>query len=113
MLCRMNFTKNFRILSRTFFTTGWFPTTPVTTRTLRTFKSSFSTIGVDTILHANGDIKWWQNENVSVLECNINGTKLWYDGKLHRLDGPAIEYSDGTKEWYREGKHDRVDGPAV
>lgn len=22
----------------------------------------------------------------------------------HRLDGPAIEYSDGTKEWYIDGK---------
>ena len=34
-----------------------------------------------------------------------NGTKEWYkDGELHRLDGPAIEHSNGTKEWYKDGK---------
>jgi hypothetical protein len=31
-------------------------------------------------------------------------TKRWYkDGKLNREDGPAIEY-DGYKEWYLDGK---------
>jgi hypothetical protein len=30
--------------------------------------------------------------------------KCWYfDGKLHREDGPAREWSDGKKEWWREG----------
>ena len=34
-----------------------------------------------------------------------SGTKEWWvDGKLHRLDGPAIEYSNGGKEWWVEGK---------
>ena len=34
-----------------------------------------------------------------------NGDKKWYiDGKRHRLDGPAIEFSDGTKSWFVEGK---------
>ena len=33
-----------------------------------------------------------------------DGTKEWYrDGKLHREDGPAVERSNGTKEWYRDG----------
>lgn len=27
----------------------------------------------------------------------------WVNGKLHRLDGPAIEYSNGHKEWYVNG----------
>jgi hypothetical protein len=32
------------------------------------------------------------------------GTKRWYlNGKLHRLDGPAIEYSGGDKEWWLNG----------
>jgi hypothetical protein len=34
-----------------------------------------------------------------------DGTKLWYlNGKLHREDGPAIEYLNGYKEWYLEGE---------
>ena len=33
-----------------------------------------------------------------------NGYKEWYvEGKLHREDGPAIEWSNGTKEWRVEG----------
>ena len=24
-------------------------------------------------------------------------------GQLHRLDGPAVEYPDGTKSWYIHG----------
>jgi hypothetical protein len=34
-----------------------------------------------------------------------DGSKIWYvDGKLHRLDGPACEYADGDKEWFFDGK---------
>jgi hypothetical protein len=32
---------------------------------------------------------------------------------LHRIDGPAIEYADGTKCWYVDDKYHRVDGPAA
>ena len=35
--------------------------------------------------------------------CKIDkyGTKRWYlNGKKHRTDGPAVEYSDGTKYWW-------------
>ena len=36
---------------------------------------------------------------------DINGNKKWYKGnKLHRTDGPAIEYADGDKLWYKNGK---------
>lgn len=31
----------------------------------------------------------------------------------HRLDGPAVEYSNGEKAWYQDGKRHRLDGPAV
>ena len=38
------------------------------------------------------------------LECS-DGTKSWWvKGKLHRLDGPAVEGSNGKKEWWIEGK---------
>jgi len=32
---------------------------------------------------------------------------------LHRLDGPAIEYANGRKVWYVNGKLHRLNGPAV
>ena len=51
------------------------------------------------------------------IDCKIN----IYDDKFyfkagtsifHRLDGPAIEYSDGEKVWYQNDKLHRTDGPA-
>ena len=37
----------------------------------------------------------------------------WYqNGKLHRLDGPAVENSSGYKVWYQNGVCHRLDGPA-
>ena len=43
-----------------------------------------------------------------------NGAKWWYlNGKLHREDGPAIEYADGSKHWWLNGQRHREDGPAV
>jgi len=42
-------------------------------------------------------------------------TIRWYNDKdqLHRLDGPAVKYANGFKEWYVDGKIHRLDGPAV
>ena len=50
-----------------------------------------------------------------VMTSYDNGTKEWRlnNGKLHRLDGPAIESTYGTKEWWRDGKRHRLDGPAI
>ena len=43
-----------------------------------------------------------------------NGHKDWYlNGKRHRADGPAIEWADGDKEWYLNGKRHGADGPAA
>ena len=34
-----------------------------------------------------------------------DGSKEWYkDDKRHREDGPAIEQADGTTEWYKNGE---------
>ncbi len=42
-----------------------------------------------------------------------NGNKYWYQhGQLHREDGPAIECPDGAKFWYRNNQLHREDGPA-
>ena len=50
----------------------------------------------------------------SICETSNSGNKYWWlNGKLHREDGPAIEYLDGTKAWFLNGKLHREDGPAV
>jgi hypothetical protein len=42
-----------------------------------------------------------------------DGSKHWYvNGKLHRADGPAVEFTDGFKEWFIHGQRHREDGPA-
>jgi hypothetical protein len=42
------------------------------------------------------------------------GTKSWFlNGNYHRVDGPAIEYFNGSKEWYLNGQRHREDGPAI
>ena len=46
-----------------------------------------------------------------------DGGKFWHawpgtEHTLHRLDGPAVEWSDGSREWYQNGQLHRVDGPA-
>ena len=34
------------------------------------------------------------------------GTKYWYkEGKRHRLDGPACEFSNGYKQWWLESHY--------
>jgi hypothetical protein len=42
----------------------------------------------------------------------INGPYI-SNGKYHREDGPAVEFSDGYKFWYLHGKLHREDGPAI
>ena len=43
----------------------------------------------------------------------INGDRFWYQNDLlHRIDGPAIEYHNGDKGWWQNGKLHRIDGPA-
>ena len=43
-----------------------------------------------------------------------DGDKEWYlNGKWHRTDGPAVERADGDKHWFLNGKYHRIDGPAV
>jgi len=48
---------------------------------------------------------------------NENSSKFYYKDKemkiRHREDGAAIEWNDGMKSWYLNGKLHREDGPAV
>lgn len=42
------------------------------------------------------------------------GNKFWFkNDKIHREDGPAVEYANGYREWRLNGKKHRLDGPAV
>ena len=49
------------------------------------------------------------------VEVDRDGTRRYLngDGIPHRVDGPAIEKPDGTKEWWCNGKRHRIGGPAV
>ena len=52
-------------------------------------------------------------EDGPAIEWN-DGDKSWYlNGKYHREDGPAIENANGYKAWWLNGKRHREDGPAV
>jgi hypothetical protein len=43
-----------------------------------------------------------------------NGDKEWYlNGKKHRDDGPAVELKNGGKHWHLNGQRHRIDGPAI
>lgn len=60
---------------------------------------------------------YWHNKlhrvNGPAIEY-ANGDRCWYlNGVLHREDGPAQEFANGTKCWYRHNKLHREDGPAV
>ena len=40
------------------------------------------------------------------VEVYANGDKCWYlKGKIHREDGPAIEWADGSKAWFLNDRH--------
>jgi hypothetical protein len=43
-----------------------------------------------------------------------DGDKEWFiNGALHREDGPAFEYANDGNAWYINGKLHREDGPAI
>ncbi len=53
---------------------------------------------------------WFNNGKLHKIDgpavLRPNGTKEWWlNGKLHRENGPAIEYSNGDKEWWINGKY--------
>ena len=48
-------------------------------------------------------------------KINKDGIKFWLNNKdqLHREEGPAQEWTDGSKFWYINDEHHREDGPAI
>lgn len=51
--------------------------------------------------------------NFTGICCSDIETEWFFNGKRHRLDGPAIEHPDGAKWWYVNGGLHRLDGPAI
>jgi hypothetical protein len=53
--------------------------------------------------------------NYTSKKTNENGDTFYYndEGKLHRTDGPAIEYVNGEKYWYVNGVHQPVESAIV
>ena len=49
------------------------------------------------------------------IDVDTHGTRRYRNvmGQLHRIGGPAIEYTNGNKEWWQNGQRHRTDGPAV
>ena len=49
------------------------------------------------------------------IDVDVQGTRWYYNNanQLHRTDGPAVEYADGTKFWCQNGLKHRTDGPAM
>lgn len=44
---------------------------------------------------------------------NNNITEWRANGELHREDGPAVEYPDGSRMWFINDNLHREDGPAI
>ena len=67
-----------------------------------------------------GNIRWYKwdtnqlhREDGPAVEW-VDGGKEWYlNGKSHRENGPAIKYVNGSKYWYLNGQLHREDGPAI
>ena len=56
----------------------------------------------------------WLTFSFQIRRLNSMGSIVWsVNGKHHRVDGPAVEYTDGTKGWFINDKFHRLDGPAI
>jgi hypothetical protein len=80
---------------------------------------STSSVDIPTMTDNNGNKLWRLNgkihrEDGPALEYPLDGRKEWYShGLLHREDGPAITCAYGYNVWYLNGKRHREDGPAL
>ena len=61
----------------------------------------------------NKDETMTQTDDIIYIVDGVGTKRYRKHGKLHRTDGPAVEFASGHKEWYFEGKEHRTDGPAV
>lgn len=51
-------------------------------------------------------IKIWKYDVNHELHVDLDGTRLWlFNNNTHREDGPAVEYPDGSEEWWLNGNY--------
>ena len=86
--------------------------TIITTQDLETFQFALKTPSIGFKLCCEYVQNYAKSQFISVVKTDTS-VKYYLCGKLHRSDGPAAEYSSGTKVWYRGGKFHREDGPAL
>lgn len=80
------------------------------------------------IEYATGDKQWWIDDKKlteqefiartnpeSTMTVDSDGTKNWKNnkGQYHRINGPALEKSNGSKYWIQNGRYHREGGPAI
>lgn len=70
-------------------------------------------------IDADGN-KYWVNSQKQLHRIDgpacefTTGNKFWYiENILHRSDGPAREFVSGVKEWWVDGRLHRLDNPAI
>jgi hypothetical protein len=65
-----------------------------------------------TIIHRDGKGKLHHIDGPAI-EWASGRREWWLNGNRHRDDGPAVEWSDGSREWWLNGKCHHIDGPAA
>lgn len=55
-----------------------------------------------------------QQRSSMIKKTFSSGTTIWFndEGRIHRDDGPAVEWAHGVIEWRQNGLLHRLDGPA-
>ena len=55
-----------------------------------------------------------RDDGLPAVEWDDGGKDWWVNGKLHREDGPAVVYANGYKAWFKNGERHRDGGlPAI
>ena len=73
----------------------------------------------DTVIEITRDkAEWYRNgklhrEDGPAFEWSGGTREWWLNGQLHREEGPAAERSDGTRYWWLNGQRHREEGPAI
>ena len=66
------------------------------------------------VVRGNSKISHNPNGPARIYVGGFYGRKVWMNnGKVHRTDGPAIEWDDGDIDYFHCGKRHRLDGPAI